>query len=413
MSRRDLLRSVRRWWPAAILAFALVAGTSFAMGSAQTARYGATATLIFAVSGGDSATDLNQASTYLQREMTSYARVASSPRVLDPVVKALKLDGTAADLARNVEAVNPTNTVLLDITVSRAEPREAATLANTVAATLARVAESMAPSSSGRRLLKVTLLAPAHPPTAAAGLPRGAIVGLSLVLGAAAAALALIAAARWDRRVWRAADIDVELVGPVLASLARSTLPGWTDENTLRLRRAADELLSQRPDDRGALIALTSTAPMEEDVHLVTALGQAIADIGGRSAVLDISTVSAHEARIVMVLLRGGAHSHDPLSRVDVRHFGVTEAVTQLTSTELGRLRSEVDVILIHTPDMESSAVATTVMSGADAALLVVRAGTGERAVRTAIDRLTDASGGRAIPQVGIVLTRVSPSDAN
>lgn len=408
----DQLRALRRWWLPALAALLLVFFATLVVGTAQPTRYGSTATLLFAVSGGDSATDLNQASTYLQREMTSYARVAKSPLVLDPVVKSLRLNETAADLAHNVAAVNPTNSVLLDITVTHSDPQPAASIANAVANSLARVAESTAPMSSGQQLLKVTMLSPAQPPGAPAGISINALAALGVSLGIAAAALVLIAAARWDRRVWRAIDVDREMTGPVMASLPHTTGDGATQQTVVRLHRAADELLTQGDGRAAALIAVTAPAQGAGQGLVASALGQAIAEIGGRAAVVDLSTASSYDARSFLQRLVVDGSTGPTLAGVKIRQFAAGRNLTEVSDTDPALVRAQVDVMLFDTPDLYTSSAAATLMSVADGAVLVVPAGSRNRAVQSAVDRLANASGRQTIRPVQVVLTRVAVRDA-
>ena len=166
---------------AGVLGQAILAGPS----------YSASTSLLFAVSGGNSATDLNQAATYLQREMASYTRVATSPRVLQPVITQLGLPDTPTSLAANVKVTNPTTTVLLDISVTRPDAEQAAQIANAISAQLKTVVEEMAPTQTEggvrRSTVQVTLLNEAVAPTIPAGMSLPVTGVLGVFAGFAAA----------------------------------------------------------------------------------------------------------------------------------------------------------------------------------------------------------------------------------
>ena len=75
-------------------------------------------------------TDLAQGSSFAEKQMTSYAEVATSPLVLDPVIDRLNLETTSTDLARTVTAVIPPDTVILEISAVDPDPKRAAAIAN-------------------------------------------------------------------------------------------------------------------------------------------------------------------------------------------------------------------------------------------------------------------------------------------
>jgi capsular polysaccharide biosynthesis protein len=89
--------------------------TAAAVTFSMTKQYTATTRLFFAVSGTETVTDLAQGSTFAEKQMTSYAQVATSPLVLDPVIRDLGLATTATELAKSVSATVSTGTVILGV----------------------------------------------------------------------------------------------------------------------------------------------------------------------------------------------------------------------------------------------------------------------------------------------------------
>ena len=86
----------------------------------MTKKYTATTRLFFAISGTETATDLAPGSSFAEKQITSCAQVATSPLVLDPVIRNLGLTTTATELAKSVSATVPAGMVILD----PAEPSE-------------------------------------------------------------------------------------------------------------------------------------------------------------------------------------------------------------------------------------------------------------------------------------------------
>ena len=81
-------------------------------------------------SAGDSVTDLAQGSNFAEKQMSSYAEVATSPRVLAPVIGQLGLRTTPKELSESVEVTVPVKTVILEISATDGtllEPRRSPT----------------------------------------------------------------------------------------------------------------------------------------------------------------------------------------------------------------------------------------------------------------------------------------------
>src|SRR5215212_9365391 len=96
----DILR--RRWLSIAIITLLTLASVS-AVTLMMPKAYTATTRLFFPVTG-DSVSALDQGSSFVEKQMASYAEVATSPKVLDKVVDQLSLSTTAVELANAIEA---------------------------------------------------------------------------------------------------------------------------------------------------------------------------------------------------------------------------------------------------------------------------------------------------------------------
>ena len=103
MEPREYLDILRRRW----LSVLIITLTTLALASlvtlAMPKKYTATTRLFFAVAG-DNVSDLAQGSSFAEKQMASYAEVATSPIVLDKVVRQLSLPVTGVKLAEHVEA---------------------------------------------------------------------------------------------------------------------------------------------------------------------------------------------------------------------------------------------------------------------------------------------------------------------
>ena len=91
MELRQYFDILRRRWLSLVITALLILAVASLITLAMPKRYTATTSLFFAVAG-ESVSDLAQGSTFAERQMSSYAQVATSPMVLEPVVQRLELD---------------------------------------------------------------------------------------------------------------------------------------------------------------------------------------------------------------------------------------------------------------------------------------------------------------------------------
>ncbi|MGY1751788.1 polysaccharide biosynthesis tyrosine autokinase [Blastococcus sp. SYSU D01042] len=213
----QLLRRRWRWTAAVALAGLLVAG----VGSLLTpASYQGSSSIFFSLRFGDSADDLAQGSAYAQSQVASYAMLAGTPAVLEPVIAKLDLDTTPRALASRVSAEVVSGTVVLQVRVSDSSSERAAELTNAVTEQLVTTVAALAPQTDeGQPTVEGVTVAPATPPSSPSA-PRTTLnlaVGLlaGLVLGIGAAVLRDLT----DTRVGTAEDLARVTDLPLLATL--------------------------------------------------------------------------------------------------------------------------------------------------------------------------------------------------
>ena len=132
------------------------------------------------------------------RSPPSFAALATSTAVLEPVIGRLRLDTSAESLARDIEVTIPTDTVTMQFTVKAPTADGAAQIADAVAEQLADLTGRMIQIEQPD-MLKLTVTRAPVPEFASA--PRR---GLNLLTGAAVGLmLAVIAAVSWDWQMTR------------------------------------------------------------------------------------------------------------------------------------------------------------------------------------------------------------------
>lgn len=245
MSLVDFLAAARKHWVWVLLPALLLSGAVGYLSLSATPVYRASASLYVALTTGDTASDLNQGSSYTQGQMLSFARLTTLPIVLNPVIDDLELDTNAKQLGRRIAASTPQTTSILTVSATGTNPEATAALANSVAQSTAKVIESLAPASDkGEATVQATIVDEAQPPVypIAPNTKRNVVAALfaGLLLGLIAAYLREVL----DTRVRRPEDV-VQAVGvPVIGTLRsdRRASPGGPIESVLSGGPQAEEI---------------------------------------------------------------------------------------------------------------------------------------------------------------------------
>ncbi|MDO4920111.1 polysaccharide biosynthesis tyrosine autokinase [Kocuria sp.] len=185
MTLRDYVDILKKWWTviaALALVGAVVGGAAALM---VPTKYQSSSQLYVSIPTNDSATELNQAATYLSRELKSYTTVATSPYVLDPVRRDTGLDDSVEQLQAMLDVTNPTATSVIQVSATADTPEKAQTLANGVAEQLTKGVGSLSPEVANRSgAVKAEVLSKAERPEASTGLPSWVYPVGGIVLGA-------------------------------------------------------------------------------------------------------------------------------------------------------------------------------------------------------------------------------------
>ncbi len=196
MERSRYFAALYRRWFVVVLVGLLGLGLAAALTSSSAAKYRASTSLFFSVSGASSVSDLSQGAAYTQNLMPSFSALATTAQVLDPVARQLGLHKTDSQLAAMIKTKTATGSVILQIFVTDSSASESAAIANAVAAQLAKSVGTLSPAvtQGGQKQLNATVVAQAPVPRErvassgkktkyAEGLLGGLIIGALLVLG--------------------------------------------------------------------------------------------------------------------------------------------------------------------------------------------------------------------------------------
>ncbi len=431
MTLHDAVRAVRKHWLWVLTPILVFTIGIYVMSDRAEPVYRARTALFVALAAGDSASDLNQGSSYTQAQMLSFAQLATLPIVLDPVVEDLGLSTTARSLAGRISATTANGTSILNIAASSSSPQAAADIANAVASELTSVIAEVSPTTTaGTASIRATIVDQAVPPRypASPNTKRNVLAAAlaGLIIGLAAAYLRQA----FDTRVRRPEDLatatDVPLLGVVRGvrkaelgvRVGDAVLNGPQAEEFRRLRTNL-----QMVGERGAprMFALSSAVEGEGKTHTNLRLAFSFAAAGDRVLVIDADLrrpavadrLGLEGAAGLTECLVGRAEFDDV-----VQHLGDGPSVLAsgamppnpgelLASKEFAALLEQVaeeyDAVFIDTPPLLPVADAVVVSRQVAGLILVVDASKARRPQLTRAVEAVHQGGGRV---VGLVLNR-------
>lgn len=405
-----------------------------------TTTYRATATVFFSLEFGNSASELVQGSTYTQDQVASFALLAKTPAVLQPVVTALHLPYSATALSGRIAASAPVNTAIINVSATDTDATDSARLANAVATSLSRVVEGVAPlNSQGKPTVRAVTVAPAQVPSA----PASPKVPLNLAAGLVAGLLAGVAGAyareRMDTRV-RDADVVAQLTAlPVVASIpARKrdaghavlteTHPHGAHAEAFRHLRTNLQFLGLPADAaegaRGVqVVSVTSGLSAEGKSTVAANLASVLAETGARVLLVDADLRRPRVADLLglegsvglTTVVLGRATVADVVQEWGTSGLHVLPAGSAppnpselLGSAQMAKLlrelRARYDYVVIDTPPVLPVADAVILSRQVDGVLVVANVTRAHRRHLSETLRTLEQVGGRTL---GIVLNQV------
>ncbi len=136
MELRTYVGVLVRNWLLILVAVVVGLASAGAVILLSTPRYSSTAKILFSAAQVETGQDLAYAGTYVQSRMQTYKGLATSPAVLDKVIDQLDLDLTHGELARRISVETSQIDTLIGITAESRDKKEAAKIADSVAAQL-------------------------------------------------------------------------------------------------------------------------------------------------------------------------------------------------------------------------------------------------------------------------------------
>lgn len=222
MELREYWYVLRKNWVTILLITLLgvvaAGGASFLM----TPKYETKTQLYVSVrSTAQSTADLAQGATFSRQIVNSYVDLINTGVVLDPVIAEQGLDETQTDLEKTIKASSPAESALINITVTRDDPEQAAAIANSVGESFKNaVATQLEPETeAGPSPISITTtqnaLVPENPVS-----PRLLLnIALGLLIGFAAGFAIALLRTILDTRIRSQRDVELVTDKPILGSI--------------------------------------------------------------------------------------------------------------------------------------------------------------------------------------------------
>ena len=431
MELQDYLRILRKRWP--IIAATVMAVLAAAMTATGLSNrvYESKVRFFVSTSGADDSGQLLQGSTFTQQRVKSYSQLINTPKVLAPVVKDLGWTASPAELAGQITASVPPDTVLIDVRVHGGSPDSAAALAAAIGEQFPdTVAELERVSDKTGSPVKVTVVEPATSsavPVSPRPLRNGA---LALVLGLLGGFGLALVRDMLDTSIKGEEDVkritDTTILGGIPFDQSAGKMPLIVKANAKSVRSEAFRALRTNLQfvdaaDHPKTLIVTSSVPGEGKTTTAANLALTLVDAGSSVCLIEgdlrrpklleyfglvgsvgltdvlINRVELDEVlqpfRDGLMLLGAGATPPNPSELLG------SDAMRAL----VGDLQHRFDYVIIDSPPLlvTDGAVLATLVDGV---ILVVGAGVAHSAmVARALDTLETVSG----HVLGIVVNRI------
>lgn len=394
--------ALKKLWSIIVITAALGGGVAYVDAASTTPLYNSTSTLSFSVSQGTTAADLANGSTYMQSQMLTYAQLATSSAVLQPVIDTLALQMRVQELKNLIIVTIPQNTFILKIQVSAPDAEQAADLANSIAESLSTVVSDTSPEPTSNAAPRIDAVlvdeaiapryqaSPDKPKQTVMGVVAGMVVGLFIVL-------------LWvmvDTRIPDEKELQRIASAPVLGSVSRtrSSSKLWVTEDsalatTEQFRRIRSALMHATAGIDTRRILMTSAGTGDGKSVISANLALTLANLGSKVLLIDADLRTSGQAEIfglkesvgLSEILAGkatfnNAKHHQPNTTLDVLLSGKRPSSpaellsSQSMSTLLDESAKSYDFVIVDTPAVGRFADAVLLAPLTDATLVVVDA---------------------------------------
>lgn len=292
----DLRRVVRRGWGLVVVGGIVGAALAFSVTERQTPLYAASSQLFVAAhDSGSSLSVAYQGGLFVQQRVQSYAELATSPLVLDPVARLMNTDRRL--LEGKVSAKVRLNTVLIDVTAIDSVPESAAALANAVSEQLTLVVPGLDGLDRGQIVpIRLQVTRRADVPSAPVSPRRNANLALGVLAGLVLGAGGMGLRAALDTSVDGAEAVTDELGIPLLGFVPYDSAAGkrplitqlpLSPKRAEAFRHLRTSLQFANVDEAPRSIVVTSALSAEGKTSVACNLSISLAQAGTRVLLIE------------------------------------------------------------------------------------------------------------------------------
>lgn len=437
MDLREFVRTLRKGWPPIIASVLLGSVIGIGLTLATTKVYQSTVQIFVATSTNDSTSQLAGGNTFVQDRVQSYVSIANSPNVTGFVVDKLKLKGSPEQLAAKISSDAPQNKVLINLHVKDHDPRQAAILANAVAARFAVVVQTTEQTdSSGKPVVKLTVIHPATvssspiEPNKIVNIGVGFLIGLLVGIGLVVLRDALNNTLGSPKDF---ADLNIPVLGlvPFDKRTPKTPVAFRGDAHSARseaYRQLRTNMQFVDVDNPPRVIAITSPLPGDGKSTTAINLAAALAESGARVCLIDADfrrpSIAAQLGLVGDVGFTSVLIGETPIEAVlqnAGRNFAVITSgpvppnpsellISEHARNVIAEVATRVDFTIIDTAPLLPVSDGAEVAIIADATLIVCRAA---KTTHEQLARSMDALAKVGEKAVGVVLNMLSQTGRN
>lgn len=437
MELQDYLKILRKRWLTIAITTLVVIGLAAVLTALQTKQYASSTQFFVSVSGADDSAQLQQGSTFTQQRVKSYAQLLETPKALSPVAKELGGGVSTSELSDKIQVTTPPDTVLLEVTVTDADPAEAQAIAKAIGETFPDVVSDIERPSNGSKAspVKVSMVKPATTssapvsPVPVRNLALGAVLGLLLGFGLAMARHLI------DTTVRTTDDVEEITDEPIIGAVhhdpraSKEPLIVESDPTSPRseaFRALRTNLMFVNAATHPRTILVTSSIPSEGKTTTIANLALALAEQGSRVCLIEgdlrrprlldylslegsagLTDVLIERASIDDVLQPYGAHGLEVMGAGAVPPNPSELLASDSMSRVLTVLSARFDYVLIDTPPILPVTDAVVLSTKVDGVIVLV----GTQIVRSEqLGASLEALSAVDNTVLGLVLNRVSSS---
>ncbi|HEV7193747.1 MAG TPA: polysaccharide biosynthesis tyrosine autokinase [Jatrophihabitantaceae bacterium] len=430
MTLRSYLRVLRERWKL-VVSFILAATAIAVVITALTPKsYEATAQVLVASAGSTDPSIQSQSQLYVQNQVATFAQVVGSPDVLKSVKRDLALQISDTDLKSKLSASAATGESIVLVHAKDGNAGQAAAIANSAAAGLAKAVEGYTVTPNGNSV-NLFVTGPATAPSKPASPNVILNVALGVILGLLVGAALAVARDILDTRIKDADTLAKVSLAPTMGVVVEdpktqrhpiATRAGTRNMRAENYRQLRANLQFANVDEHPRVIAVTSSIPGEGKTTVAINLASTLAEAGFTVCLVDADLRRPTIAKVLGLLSPVGLTSvlihqidlSEAMQSAGSNFYVLTSGPTPPNPSEVlassyvrdvvRSLLDKVDYVVLDTAPLLPVADGSEVAALADGTLLVARHGmTTDSHIRRSVHALARVDA----KLLGVLLNRI------